>query len=122
MEDDVLIYGEHLNALYTDFQVRFDDILKMVIPQWVINPYDIEEADVQLQEELLGISTNEELKVQFKKGYQHFWLQKDIPGNYPISWHIARKFLIAFPSSYLVERGFSTVVNLLAKKKQTGYH
>ena len=45
----------------------------MVIPQWVINPYDdIEDADVQLQEELLGVSTNEELKVQFKKGYQLF--------------------------------------------------
>ena len=86
-ENDVLIYVEHLNALYTDFQVRFDDILKMVIPQWVINPYDddIEEADVQLQEELLEISTNEELKVQFQKGYQHFRLQKIIPGTYPIS-------------------------------------
>ena len=72
---------------------------------------------MQLQEELLGISTNEEFKVQFKKGYQHLWLQKDIPGNYPISWHIARKLLIAFPSSYLVERGFSTVVNLLTKKR-----
>jgi hypothetical protein len=32
-----------------------------------------------LQEELIGISTNEELKVQFRKGYQQFWLQIDIP-------------------------------------------
>ena len=117
-EDDVLIYVEHLNALYFDFQIRFEDILKMVIPQWVINPYDdIEEADVQLQEELLGISTNEELKVRFKKGYQLFWLQKDIPSTYPTLWNIARKFLIAFPSSYLVERGFSAVINLLTKKR-----
>ncbi|GFT76169.1 hypothetical protein TNCV_914471 [Trichonephila clavipes] len=35
----------------------------MVIPQRIINPYcDIEETDVVLQEELIGISTNEELK------------------------------------------------------------
>ena len=39
-EDDVLTYVEHLNALYSDFQTRFEDILNMVIPQWIINPYD----------------------------------------------------------------------------------
>jgi Zn/Cd-binding protein ZinT len=37
-----------------------------------------EESDVMLQEELTGISTNEELKVQFRKGYQQFWLQRDV--------------------------------------------
>ena len=72
----------------------------MVIPQWVINPYDdIEEEDVHLQEELLGISTDEELFVRFKEGYQLFWLQKIIPSTYPILWDIARESLIAFPSS-----------------------
>lgn len=113
-EEDIFIYV-HLNSLYSDFKIRFEDILNMVIPQWIIDPYVdiIEEDDVALQEELLGISTNEELKVQFKKGYQLFWLPKDIPDTYPILWNIIRKFLIAFPSSYLVERGFSTVTNLL---------
>ncbi|XP_077288049.1 SCAN domain-containing protein 3-like [Arctopsyche grandis] len=70
-----------------------------------------------LQEELIGLSTNEELKVQIRKGYQQFWLQKDIPVAYPVLWAIARKFLIAFPSSYLVERGFSAVNNFLTKKR-----
>ncbi|GFW09985.1 SCAN domain-containing protein 3 [Trichonephila clavipes] len=91
----------------------------MVIPQWIINPYgDIEETDVVLQEELIGISTNEELNVQFKNGYQKFWLQKDIPLTYPTLYNIARKFLIAFLSSYLMERGFSADANLLTKKKK----
>jgi hypothetical protein len=70
-----------------------------------------------LQEELIGISTNEELKVQFTTGYQQFWLQRNIPVTYPALWTIARKFLLAFPSSYLVERGFSAVANLLTKKE-----
>lgn len=63
------------------------------------------------------------LKVQFRNGYQQFWLQKDIPVTYPALWNIARKFLIAFPSSYLVKRGF-IVANLITnkKKKQTGHH
>ncbi|CAH2002910.1 unnamed protein product [Acanthoscelides obtectus] len=69
-EDDVSTYVQHLNALYSDFESRFEDILTMVIPPWIINPYgDIEETNVIIQEELTELSTNEELKVQFKNGY-----------------------------------------------------
>ncbi|CAH1995507.1 unnamed protein product [Acanthoscelides obtectus] len=67
-EDDVSTYVQHLNALYSDFESRFEDILTMVIPPWIINPYgDIEETNVIIQEELTELSTNEELKVQFQK-------------------------------------------------------
>ncbi|CAH1997541.1 unnamed protein product [Acanthoscelides obtectus] len=117
-EDDVSTYVQHLNALYSDFESRFEDILTMVIPPWIINPYgDIQETNVIIQEELTKLSTNEELKVQFKNGYQQFWLQNNIPVTYPVLWNIARKFLISFPSSYLVERGFSALTNLLTKKE-----
>ena len=47
----------------------------------MINPYHdgaVEETDVMLQKELSELGANEELKVQFKKRYQLFWLQKDI--------------------------------------------
>ncbi|KAJ8946493.1 hypothetical protein NQ318_001768 [Aromia moschata] len=117
-EDDVLTYVQHLNALYADLKIRFENVLNMAIPQWIINPYgDVEETDVILQEELIGLSTNEELKEQFRNGYQLFWLQKDIPVTYTVLWNIAKKFLIAFPSSYLVGKGFSAVANLLIKKE-----
>ncbi|CAH2012366.1 unnamed protein product [Acanthoscelides obtectus] len=96
-EDDVSTYVQHLNAPYSDFESRFEDILNM--------------------EELTELSTNEELKVQFKNGYQQFWLQNNISVTYPVLWNIARKFLISFPTSYLVERGFSAVTNLLTKKR-----
>ncbi|CAH1971884.1 unnamed protein product [Acanthoscelides obtectus] len=105
-------------STYSVFESRFEDILTMVIPPWIINPYgDIEETNVIIQEELTELSTNEELKVQFKNGYQQFWLQNNIPVTYPVLWNIARKFLISFSSSYLVERGFSAVTNLLTKKR-----
>ncbi|CAH1954241.1 unnamed protein product [Acanthoscelides obtectus] len=117
-EDDVSTYVQHLNALYSDFESRFEDILTMVIPPLIINPLgDIEETNVIIQEELTELSTNEELKVQFKNGYQQFWLQNNKPVTYPVLWNIARKFLISFPSSYLVERGFSAVTNLLTKER-----
>ncbi|CAH2014671.1 unnamed protein product [Acanthoscelides obtectus] len=79
-EDDVSTYIQHLNALYSDFESRFEDILTMVIPPWIINPYgDIEETNVIIQEELTELSRNEELKVEFKNGYQQFWLQTTYP-------------------------------------------
>ncbi|CAG9570948.1 unnamed protein product [Danaus chrysippus] len=103
IDEDIHTYSQHLSALHDDFKTRFEDMLTMDIPPWIINPFDeTEVANVVLQEELLELSTNEELKVKFRKGYQTFWLQAEIPEKYPGLWEIARKFLIAFPSSYLV--------------------
>ncbi|CAH1995989.1 unnamed protein product [Acanthoscelides obtectus] len=66
-EDDVSTYVQHLNALYSDFESRFEDILTTVIPPWISNPYaDIEETNVIIQEKLTELSTNEELKVRLK--------------------------------------------------------
>jgi hypothetical protein len=69
---------------------------------------------------LIEITTNEDLKLKFKEGYQVFWQQKQISILYPGLWAIVQTFLITFPSSlsYLVERGFSAVTNLLTKKRQ----
>nr|CAH7727364.1 unnamed protein product [Callosobruchus chinensis] len=70
-EDDVSTYVQHLNALFSDSESRFEAILTM----------------------------------------------NNIPVTYPVLWNIARKFLITFSSSYLVERWFSAVTNLLTKKR-----
>ncbi|GBP60950.1 hypothetical protein EVAR_51513_1 [Eumeta japonica] len=62
---------QHLIALYDDFKFRFEDILSMDIPPWIINPFDETEVDYVIsQEELLELSTNKELQVTFKRGYQ----------------------------------------------------
>jgi len=46
-DDDLLVYVQHLNVLHKDFKTRFEDILTMEIPQWIINPYcDMEELDI----------------------------------------------------------------------------
>ncbi|CAH2006968.1 unnamed protein product [Acanthoscelides obtectus] len=79
-----LLFARTLITDTKDFESRFEDILTMVILPWIINPYgDIEETSVIMQEELTELSTNEELKVQFKNGYQQFWLQNNIPVTYP---------------------------------------
>ncbi|GBP47540.1 hypothetical protein EVAR_40096_1 [Eumeta japonica] len=83
LDEDIQTYVQHLIALHDDFKFRFEDILSMEIPPWIINPFDETEVEnVILQEELLDLSTNEELKVTFKRGYQKFWLQAEIPEKY----------------------------------------
>ncbi|CAH1111973.1 unnamed protein product [Psylliodes chrysocephalus] len=60
---------------------------------------------------------DEELKQKFNQGYQKFWLQQHIETQYPVLWNIAEKYLISLPSSYLVEKGFSVVTNILTKQR-----
>ncbi|KAG8227195.1 hypothetical protein J437_LFUL003401 [Ladona fulva] len=87
-DEDILSYCEHLDDLHSDFNQQFDDILKMNIPDWILDPFSSAntEESPQLQEELMEVTTNDELKFKFKSGYQQFWLQKEIPTAYPEIW------------------------------------
>jgi len=50
-----------------DFSERFKDILSLEVPQWVMNHFiNIKTAEVQIQEQLIELSTNETLKSSFK--------------------------------------------------------
>jgi zinc finger BED domain-containing protein 5/7/8/9 len=119
INDDLVVYCQHLKNLHSDFKERFQDILNMDIPDWVLDPFsNVNTAESsQLEEQLLELTTNEEIKFKFKNGYQEFWLQKPIMQLYPGLWSIVQRFLIAFPSSYLSERGFSAVATLVTKKR-----
>lgn len=93
--------------------------MNLEIPDWVLDPFSNVNTAMspQLEEELIELTTNEEIKIKFKNGYQEFWLQKPIPQLYPGLWSVVQRFLIAFASSYLCERGFSAVTTLLTKKR-----
>ncbi|KFD66988.1 hypothetical protein M514_07179 [Trichuris suis] len=112
------VYREHLQALHNDFASRFEDILSVAIPDWVINPFaSIEDEEISLQLELLDLQSNAELKPKLAEGYQRFWLQKQIPVLYPIVWAVVKRWLTCLPSSCLVERAFSVVTDLITKKR-----
>jgi hypothetical protein len=81
-------------------------------------------CEKNLQEvQLFKISTNDEIKVQFRNFYQQFWLQRDMtyPVNYSALWSIAKKFLIDFLSSYCVKRVFRHSCQYSYKKKKEIY-
>ena len=105
-DEDFLPYCQHLAALNSDFNQRFEDILHMTIPDWVLDFFSTINTDEcpNLQEELIELITYQEIILKFINGYQQFWLQKQIPTLYSNLFAIKEKFLFAFPSSYLVER------------------
>lgn len=87
---------------------HFKNILSLEVPQWVMNPFiNIVTAEVQIQEKLIELSTDEKFKASFKDGDRltEFCLQTNLIHHYTGLWTLVRKFLIDFPSSYLVERG-----------------
>jgi hypothetical protein len=52
------------------------DILKMDIPKWVLDPFSNTKSidSAKLDEELIEVTTNEELKLKYNECYQVFWL------------------------------------------------
>jgi hypothetical protein len=60
---------------------------------------------------------NYELKPKFKKSHQKVWLQKEISARYHSLWGVVQKLLVASPTPYLVEHGFSVVMELLSEQR-----
>ncbi|KFD45208.1 hypothetical protein M513_13916 [Trichuris suis] len=113
-DQDIEVYCEHLEMLHEHLRGRFHDILSMV----VIDPFaSVEDAELHLQEELVDLQSNDELKPRLCQGYEAFWLQKQIPIQYPRLRRVVKRLLIAFRSLSLVERYFGVVTDLLTKKR-----
>ena len=86
----------------------------------MVNPFtaNVTEVDVTCQEELLQLRYDEESKRNFNNGgYMQLWQNKKMSNVYPNMWKKILKLLIAFPTSYLVESGFSAVNHILTKNR-----
>ena len=78
-----------------------------------------------MQENLIEIQNNEEPKIIFqKKWLSSFWIEvsKKAKTNsfafiHAKTWIKAKLFVLAFPSSYLVQTGFSAVNHVLTKNR-----
>ncbi|KRX25624.1 SCAN domain-containing protein 3 [Trichinella nelsoni] len=119
---DLEIYINHLEKLEEDFKIRFEDLESMTVPDWIIAPFDIQTGNANiefsLQEEHVEMSADLEAKLLFKhKSLSEFWSNVNITNKYPKLSAAAQPFLLAFPSSYLVEAGFSHVNAILSKQR-----
>ena len=106
--------------MHFDMTTRFGDLINLCIPTWVSQPLlDTEYKGLGIvEEELIYLKNDFELHPMLRVSCQAFWLQNGISERYPALYNIVKKFYIAFPTSYLVERGFSAVAQLLGKQRQ----
>ena len=73
------------------------------------------DISVDIEEELPTLKHDFEVKPLFKRSYQDFWLTTAVQKKYPCLSERIQILFIAFPTSYLVERGFGAVARLLTK-------
>jgi hypothetical protein len=99
-------------------QVRFADLLSLEIPAWLfsLSAIDPGHFPVDLQEELIEATNDDELKLAIANSYSTAWLHHS-QHRYPKLFAKAELLLLAFPTSYMVEAGFSHVVSILSKER-----
>ncbi|CDW59350.1 hypothetical protein TTRE_0000768201 [Trichuris trichiura] len=85
LPDDVTrSFCDHFSMLHEDMCERYGDILSMMIPDWVLDPFTcLAGVEAANQEEPIEMQANEELKPKIKGGYTSFWLEQEIRQLYP---------------------------------------
>ena len=110
---DIDAYSKHLQELKADMEMQFQDVFQLKVSDWIIDPFrNIISENGILEEEFITLKSDLELTPKFKILYQSFWLQNEIKQRYPHVCDLVKLFLIAFTSSYFVERAFSAVITL----------
>ncbi|KAG0435168.1 SCAN domain-containing protein 3 [Dictyocoela muelleri] len=101
-------------------KLRFDDLLNLVIPKCIIDPFtfNVENVDVLLQKTLMDLQNDLTAKKCFENEKYNSGFKNKMTEKYPLLWEETKLFYIAFPSSYLVETGYSRVYNDLITHKR----
>jgi len=114
-----LVIVEHLKIMVSNFNFRFSDLKEINYPSWMTQPLlvDLSDVTMEYQGELSELQNDDSIKALFKIKGTMMWLCEETQATYPNASSLARKLLLPFPSSYLVECGFSAVNDLLLKKR-----
>ncbi|KFD48909.1 hypothetical protein M513_10272 [Trichuris suis] len=111
-DDDLLLYVNHRRQIQKDVEERFDDL--------IVDPCGVSavEVDTEIQESLIDLPSNTTARRQFDHCGKDFWVKNDLPNKFPSLWEKELTFFMAFPSTYLVECGFSKVVALTKSRNR----
>ncbi|XP_029650763.1 uncharacterized protein LOC115224096 [Octopus sinensis] len=99
---------------------RFQDVITLNIPNWYSKPFEVQAVDCEddVQEELIELQNDNEATMRYRfHGKEGLWFHQSILNSYPNLWKHLKLMLLAFPTSYLVEYGFSHVGTLLSKSR-----
>ena len=117
-KNERLKYCFHLHNLVEDMHIRFADLVNINAPRWVIQLFSADSTglNVELQDQFIDFQNDGESKMNFKEDrYDIFWCKAS--GKYQLIWNDVRAWVLSFPTSYLVEKGFSVVTLLLLKQR-----
>ena len=113
-------YASHLESMNQDMQFRFKDLTQLIVPGWVMNPFntDLQMVELEIQEQLAELQADIEARIEFDQlGYSSFWMQTKNILRMPLLCQRTKLLILAFPTSYLVEKGFSAVMRLHTKQR-----
>ena len=116
------IYMTHLDNLIEDFKVRFENLAKIIVSEWIRTPFHIEigNADIalHLEEEYIDMTVDLEVSVLFRReGLREFWINDNNVAKFSQLCAVVELFLLVFPSSYMVEGGFIHANSVLTKQR-----
>ena len=91
------------------------------VREWLVTPFDVKidnkGYECDLEDELIGMHVDLKVKAFFKSKYlSEYWSNINTASKYTKLKAATELFLLAFPTSYMVEAGFSHVNVILAKQ------
>ncbi len=112
-------YAEYLLKLKEKLSSRFSDLFSFEVQPWMLDPFgcDIESVSENIQEQLAELKCNDECKYKERGRITELWLLNTAKHLYPNMWSEIAKILLCFPTSYLVECGFSAVNKIVTKER-----
>ena len=112
----LLVYSDHLKAVKADMEVRFRDLDQLAVPDWVMEPLqqDVASSEEAIQESLIDLQNDAEAMATFRtSGWRALWITHG--QRFPQLWERVHLLLLTFPTSYLVEQGFSQALHMQSK-------
>ena len=111
---------DHLQSLKEDMTRRFKDIIEMSPPSWIIDiaHFDVlseEDLDPIIAGELIELKENKILMSNIERNGLNGWLK--VGSTHPLLFEKVVPFLLGFPTTWLVETGFSATNDLLTTKR-----
>ena len=113
----IAAYIVHLEGLHSELERRFEDLLKMDYSLWFVDLENYEPGDesTELAETLLDLKEDVKLSGRVNKEVVFAYiLIKDLQPNV---FQQVEASIIVFPSTWVVESAFSTVLGNFSKKR-----
>ncbi len=114
------IFEDHLKNLQEEMDRYFPENVDLKKHSWIRNVFSVNVSEVGedipgFQEELIDLQENQVQKQHFENlQYSKFWTQLK---DKPILTREAEKALLPFPTTYLCEQGFSSLVTIKTKAR-----